>query len=237
MNRRSNSNPNIVVGRRDLRLDPYVVLLTVYISGLVIAQILASKLTSIRLPLVGHLTFTGGELAYCLTFFATDIIAEIWGKRRAAMTVLCGLIANILILALIRITLLLPPAPFWDGDEAFRAIVGATSRITVASIIAFLISQFHDVWMFHLIKGLTRGRFLWLRNNLSTALSQTIDTVIFTVLAFSGVAPILPLIIGKLTIKLLLAAADTLPVYLAVGFIRRREAYNINETEAVNKLP
>ncbi len=226
---------NIVTGRKDLKLDPYAVLITIYISGLVIAQVLASKLTTIDLPLVGHLSFTGGELAYCLTFFATDVIAEIWGKRRAAMTVLCGLIANILILVLIRITVLLPPAPFWNGSEAFNAVVGATSRITVASIIAFLISQFHDVWMFHLLKGLTKGRFLWFRNNLSTALSQTIDTTIFTLLAFYGVAPVLPLIIGQLTIKLLLAAMDTLPVYLAVGIIRKRFSHYINDTESVGK--
>ena len=214
---------------RKARLDPYAVMLTIYIASLVIAQVLAAKLTALKLPIVGHLSFTGGEIAYCMTFFATDVIAEIWGKRRAAMTVLCGLIANILILVLIQITIRLPSAPFWEGSQAFNTVVGATFRITVASIIAFLISQFHDVWMFHLLKGLTRGRFLWFRNNLSTALSQTIDTTIFTFLAFYGVAPVLPLIIGQLTVKLILAAIDTIPIYIAVNIIRRRMMpYNVN---------
>ncbi len=218
------NSPNIIAERKRLRLDPYPVLLTIYIAGLVIAQVLAAKFTVVKLPFGINLTFTGGELAYCLTFFATDVIAEIWGKRRAAQTVICGLIANILILILIRLTILLPDAPFWKGSEAFKIIVGATSRITIASIIAFLISQFHDVWMCHLLKGLTKGRFLWFRNNLSTFLSQTIDTTIFTMLAFYGVAPVLPLIIGQLTIKLMLAALDTLPVYIAVGAIRKGQS-------------
>jgi len=220
-------NPSLLSQRKLLSVEPYAVLLTIYIAGLVIAQVLASKLTAVKLPLVGHLTFTGGELAYCLTFFATDVIAEIWGKKKAAQTVICGLLANILILVLIRLTILLPDAPFYGNSEAFKAVVGATSRITIASIIAFLISQFHDVWMFHLLKRLTKGKHLWFRNNLSTFLSQTIDTTIFTVLAFYGVAPVLPLIIGQLTIKLMLAALDTIPVYIAVGYIRKRAVGNV----------
>ena len=223
--------------RNFTRPEPYAVMLTIYIAGLVIAQVLASKLTEIRLPLVGHLSFTGGEFAYCLTFFATDVIAEIWGKRKANMTVMCGLIANIMILILIRITIYLPPAPYWEGSHGFNAVVGDTSRIIIASIAAFLVSQFHDVWMFHLIKDLTRGKYLWLRNNLSTALSQTIDTTIFTVLAFYGVAPVMPLIIGQLTVKLILAALDTLPVYLTVGAIRRNLAYHVTEECSVENPP
>ncbi|MCF7811372.1 queuosine precursor transporter [bacterium] len=218
--------PGVFAQRKILSVDPYAVLLTIYIAGLVIAQVLASKLTSLTLPFGLSLNFTGGEIAYCLTFFATDVIAEIWGKKKAAQTVICGLIANILILVLIRITILLPDAPYYTNSDAFRAVVGATSRITIASIIAFLISQFHDVWMFHLLKDMTKGKHLWFRNNLSTFLSQTIDTTIFTVLAFYGVAPVLPLIIGQLTVKLTLAALDTIPVYIAVGYIRKQAVGN-----------
>ena len=221
--------------RKFIKPEPYAVILTVYISALVIAQVLASKLTAIRLPLVGLLTFTGGEIAYCLTFPVTDVVSEIWGKRRANMTVMCGLIANILILVLIYITLLLPPAPYWNGNTAFNAVVSMTARIIIASIVAFLASQFFDVWMFHLLKDLTRDRFLWLRNNVATVLAQTIDTTIFTVIAFYSVAPVLPLIIGQLTVKVILAALDTAPVYLIVGAIRRHLARQADEAAVIEK--
>lgn len=203
-------------------IEPYAFLLAAYVACLIIAQVLATKFTVLPLPLIGNLTFTGGEIAYAMTFLCTDVIAEIWGKRRAAITVMCGLGANILVLVLIRIALLLPPAPFGDGDEAFRAVVGATSRITLASIIAFVISQSHDIWLFHFIRKLTNKRHLWLRNNVSTFLSQVIDTTIFTLLAFYGVAPVIPLIIGQLTAKCLLAVVDTPIAYFLVWFIRDR---------------
>ncbi len=204
------------------QIEPYAFLLSAYVACLIIAQVLATKFTTLQIPGIGTLTFTGGEIAYALTFLFTDVIAEIYGKRRAAITVICGLGANILVLALIRITLILPTADFAD-DTAFRAVVGATSRITIASIIAFVISQSHDVWMYHLVRRWTNERHMWLRNNVSTAISQAIDTTIFTMLAFYGVAPVIPLIVGQLTIKWILAAVDTPIAYLLVWYIRDRQ--------------
>lgn len=202
-------------------VEPYAIVLSIYIGCLVICQVLATKLVTIELPLIGNLTFTGGEVPYALTFLCTDAIAEVWGRRRAATTVACGLIANLIVLLLIRSALLLPTASFWGDDEAFRTILGSTTRITLASIVAFIISQTHDVWLFHLMKNKAKGRHLWLRNNVSTATSQAIDTTIFTVLAFYGTAPVMPLIIGQLTIKWIIAAADTPLAYLAVWALRK----------------
>ncbi len=224
------NNTNSTYNKREPGIEPYAFLLAAYIACLIIAQVLATKFTVIRLPLIGNLTFTGGEIAYAMTFLCTDVIAEIWGKRRAAITIMCGLAANILVLVLIRIALLLPPAPFGDGDDAFRAVVGATSRVTIASIIAFVISQSHDIWLFHLVRKWTNKRHLWLRNNLSTFLSQVIDTTIFTLLAFLGVAPVIPLIIGQLTAKCLLALIDTPLAYFLVWLIRDRNKKTVLQT-------
>ena len=90
----------------------------------------------------------------------------------------------------------------------------------MASFIAYLISQFHDVWAFHFWKNKTNDRHLWLRNNLSTAVSQFLDSFIFITIAFYGVMPIWPLIMGQWIIKIAIALLDTPVVYLVVWALR-----------------
>ena len=207
-------------------LAPYYLLLTVFIACLIIAQFLATKLSAIDVPFFGHLVFPCGVIAYALTFLCTDVISEVWGRRRAAMTVFCGLIANLVILLLIRIAMLLPEEPSWVMTQPFTQIAGMITRVTIASIAAYLLSQYHDVWFFHLMRRLTNARFLWLRNILSTSLSQFIDTVVFIFIAFYGtmdIKVIFSLIIGQFTVKVILAMLDTPFIYLLVWGIGRRE--------------
>ena len=97
-------------------------------------------------------------------------------------------------------------------------------RVTVAGLVAYIISQSHDVWAFHVWKRVTRGKWLWLRNNASTIVSQLIDTVIFITLAFYGVVPnniLLKLIIGQWMWKAVVAVLDTPFVYLGVYVLRK----------------
>jgi uncharacterized integral membrane protein (TIGR00697 family) len=173
---------------------------------------------------VGGLFVPAGVFAYCATFWATDVISEIWGKARANSVVLAGFLTLVAALVLTQISIWWPPAPFWGHQEAYRAILGSTSRIMVASLTAYLVSQYHDVWSFHFWRSVTDGRHLWLRNCASTIVSQLIDTVVFITLAFAGVLPILPLILGQWVVKIAVALLDTPFVYIAVGALRRRSA-------------
>ena len=191
-----------------------------------ISQVLATKLAVWHLPLLGRLVFPAGVVAYAITYTCTDVISEVWGRRQAAHTVTCGLAANLAALLLIRVALIMPPAPFWHNDQPFNTVVGATFRVIVASLVAYLASQYHDVWMFHLLRRATGGRLLWLRNNVSTILSQTIDSFVFISLAFYGLAPVLPLVIGQLLVKWLIALLDTPIVYLLVGLMRNHKEPN-----------
>lgn len=133
---------------------------------------------------------------------------------------------------MIHIAIALPAAPFWQNQDAFVSVVGSTSRIIVASLAAYLVSQYHDVWLFHLLKRKTGGKHLWLRNNASTAVSQLIDSVIFIVIAFYGVMPVWPLIFGQWIVKMAIALIDTPLVYLFVGILRRRG--NIHAEQAIS---
>jgi uncharacterized integral membrane protein (TIGR00697 family) len=194
----------------------FILLVSMFVGALVISSVLASKIISIF-----GLFVPAGVLAYCITFVVTDVISEIWGKGRANRVVFSGFIALLVTFLLIRIALAWDAAPFWTEEKAFSSVLGSTSRIIIASFIAYLVSQFHDVWAFHIWRRVTRERHLWLRNTASTVVSQFIDTVIFITIAFYGTMPVFPLIKGQYLIKVLIALLDTPFVYLVVILIRR----------------
>lgn len=195
----------------------FIILLSVFIGCITIASVLASKIIT-----VFGLFVPAGVLAYSVTFICTDVISEIWGRQRANYTVLGGFVALVCALILVQLSLAWPKAPFWNNDEAFSLVLGATSRIIVASFIAYLVSQFHDVWAFHFWKKVTNGRHLWLRNNLSTVVSQFLDSSIFITIAFYGEMPVASLIIGQWIIKVAIAVMDTPVIYFVLYLIRKR---------------
>lgn len=202
----------------DVRVErAFLVLISIFIGSLVIASVLASKIIT-----VFGMVVPAGVLAYCITFVVTDVIGELWGEGHANTVVGAGFVALLVSLLLVRLALIWPPASFWPHEQAFQTIMASTSRIIVASFTAYLLSQYHDVWAFHALKRLTGGRHLWLRNNLSTAVSQLIDSVVFITIAFYGSMPVLPLILGQWTIKLAIAMLDTPVIYGVVWLLKSR---------------
>jgi len=124
----------------------YIFLVAIFVGVLVIAGVLASKIVH-----VAGLVVPAGALAYSITFPITDIICEVWGKKRANLVVFSGFITLLVILGLIRLALVWPRSSFWTDQEVFAKILGSTSRILIASFIPYLASQYHDVWAFHLL--------------------------------------------------------------------------------------
>ncbi|MFV9511520.1 queuosine precursor transporter [Tepidibacillus sp. LV47] len=204
----------------------FMMLSGLFIGLLVIANIIATKI--ITISIAGYSFFVpAAVLAYALTFTITDIISEIWGKEKTNWLVLVGFITSVVSAALIKLAIVLPNAPFWQAQKAFETILGANLRITLAGMIAYIISQYHDVWSFHYLRNKTQGKKLWLRNNVSTAISQFLDTTIFITIAFYGVIPnIGTMILSQYAVKLLIALMDTPIVYLMVYIINK----NIKKT-------
>lgn len=183
---------------------------------LVISNVIASKIMS-----VGGFFAPAAVLCYSLTFAATDTMAELWGKERTKFVVNVGFFVAVLSALFIRLAITVAPAPFWENQSAFELILGSNFRIVLASLTAYLVSQHHDIWAFTFWKNRTGGRHLWLRNNLSTGVSQLLDTLLFISLAFYGTgAPVISMIAGQYVIKLVIAVADTPLVYALVYMIR-----------------
>lgn len=197
-----------------------VILSTLFTTCLIVANIIAVKIISVFGWVV-----PAGVIAYPLTFLFTDVIAELYGRKTATRVVWLGFAANILMVALIFGSKLLPPAAIWESQPAYESILGMVPRIVLASMIAYLISQHYDVFAFHFWRRKTKGRFLWLRNNASTMVSQAMDTGLFITIAFWGTVPtavVMEMIVTQYVIKLIIAACDTPFCYLLVALLRNR---------------
>ncbi len=178
-----------------------------YCALIVVANILASKIV-----VVASFTVPAAVIVYASSFLLTDMLSEFYGKEQARKAVWAGFMANIMLVVSVYIAIIWQGAPFWENQSAFETVLKNTPRIVAASMIAYLVSQHHDVISYHWWKK----RFpehLWLRNNASTVVSQALDTVIFISLAFYGIFPIGTMIVGQYVVKLLIALLDTPFIY------------------------
>jgi len=194
-----------------MKLNKLIVLNGFFVMSLLVSNVTASKIISI-----GNLIVPAAVVAYAITFLCTDVIGELYGKEEANKTVRLGFILQLFSIGLLYIAIKLPPAPFMvEYNEVFQQVLGQSLRVVIASLIAYTISQFNDVYIFHKLKDIHGSKHKWLRNNLSTITSQLIDTSIFITIAFYGIVPNLwALILGQFTIKVVLALLDTPFFYL-----------------------
>jgi len=135
------------------------------------------------------LVATLGNVVYASIFFNTDILSEIYGKKEARRAVWMGFYALISATVAMQFAIKFKPDTSDIVHPHLEAIFNLMPRVVFASLSAYLVSQHHDIWAFHFWKKLTKGKWLWLRNNLSTMVSQLIDTSVFCFLAFWGVFP------------------------------------------------
>ncbi|MFC7228313.1 queuosine precursor transporter [Salinirubellus salinus] len=217
------------------------VLTAVFVTALVTAQLTAAKVLAfpspVSLPFSGAtLVLPGAALAYALTFFASDCYAELYGRWAATRLVNTAFVMNFVVLGLVFTTIAAPAARSSIDPAAFEQVLGASTNIVAGSLVAYLVSQNWDVFVFHALRDATDGEYLWLRNVGSTATSQLLDTVIFVGIAFyllpnvAGIGPQLPtsvvlgLMVGQYVLKLGIAVLDTPFVYLVVRAVRGSEA-------------
>ena len=165
------------------------------------------------------ITATLGNIVYASSFLVTDILSEIYGKKEARKAVFIGLFSLVAMTALMNLALAFVPAPDDFAQESLATIFGFMPRIAGASLLAYLLSQTHDVWAFDFWRNrFPSHRLLWLRNNASTMVSQLIDSTVFTLLAFWGVYPAAALVDIFWTtylLKWVVGAADTPFIYMA----------------------
>ncbi|MEW6235120.1 MAG: queuosine precursor transporter [Candidatus Omnitrophota bacterium] len=167
-----------------------------------------------------------GILPYPITFLVTDVVSEIYGKRRADQIVVSGFIASLFVMGIILLAQAVPQTD-WSpiSDQEFRKVFGLYGPAVFASMCAYLGAQFLDIRLFHFWKRLTKGKHLWLRNNGSTIVSQFVDTnTVMFLLCFFRVVEwerYWPLTINGFLFKAIIALLDTPFFYSADWYLRK----------------
>lgn len=220
----------------------YLFLAALFITSLVVSNLIFQKFFywypfSVRLFGSYLFELSVGILPYPITFLITDLISEIYGKKKANQVVTAGIFASFFSIVILLIAQAVPAIPASPVDDATFDKVFALSPLAVlASMLAYLFAQYIDIRIYHFWKNLTRGKMLWLRNNFSTFASQFIDT--FTVIVLLCSFGVLPwslfwgLLVSGVLFKILVAALDTPLLYLLVFLFRKK--FNLKENEEIH---
>ena len=194
------------------------------LSMLFATCILVANITAVKIIAVGSDGIDAGIITYPLTFLISDVISEVYGRKTATKVVWLGFLVNLVMVSTIFLAGKLPAATFWTDQPAYDTILGSVPRIVLGSMIAYIVSQNHDVIAFQMWRKFTKGRLLWVRNTASTLVSQGIDTFLFVIIAFSGLYSwdvLWSMIALTYTIKALAAIADTPLVYLVTWYLKK----------------
>lgn len=202
----------------------FLMLFGFYVGFWGVLQSLTVKLAALDLSFLGLgvLAFSFGSIVHALTFPCTDVVAEIWGAKKARLMVYMGVGVYAFSTLILYFATLAPPAQGWPLNEPYAELFSSGPRILFASMCATVFAQLWDIYIFEKIKKMTNGRFLWLRNCASTFGSQLFDTCLFYLIAFYGVLSndiIISLVLGAYALKVLIAFIDTPIVYLLVYFV------------------
>lgn len=217
----------------------YLLLSGLFITSLVVSNLIFQKFfywypLDIEIFDTKLFEISVGILPYPITFLITDLISEIYGKKRANQVVVTGIFASLFSLLIIFISNAVP-ATNWSPvqNDLFSTVFGNTALAVFASMMAYLLAQFVDIQIYHFWKRITKGKHLWIRNNFSTFLSQFVDTLTILVLlcSFNIIAweRFNGLLIAGFLFKVLIAVFDTPFLYLGVYLLRKRFNLEVNE--------
>ncbi len=200
--------------------------LEVFLIGLYVACELIANVTAGKpVRLAGGIVVPAAVFIYALTFTLVDLINERFGKEGARKVVYTAFAANVLLALYSQLTIRMPAPPFFQQQEAFRAVLGATPRIVFASLTAYLVSALSDVQFFAWWRSRFGPAHPWVRVLTSNAVSTLVDSVVFITLAFAGTGlPVLALIRGQYIVKMAVTVVSLPLIYTVRGRLPREAA-------------
>lgn len=197
-----------------------------FIMASFVAVLLISNIASTKIVQVGPLTFDGGTVLFPLAYIFGDVLTEVYGYSRGRRVIWTGFIWIAIAALVFTVIDKMQPAPGWELQDAFSAILGQTPRIVLGSMLAFWAGEFVNSYVLAKMKVATKGRWLWTRTIASTLFGEGVDTVVFLLVAFWGVLPIELLIsiaISNYIFKVGIEVLFTPATYGIVGFLKRKE--------------
>jgi uncharacterized integral membrane protein (TIGR00697 family) len=208
---------------------PFMLLGILFNVCLITANLLETKVIQ-----VFGITATAGLLVFPVSYIINDCIVEIWGYKKARLIIWSGFAMNFVVVAMARMAVALPAAPFWEGEEGFNFVFGLAPRIVAASLCAFLAGSFLNAYVMSKMKVASQGKNFSVRAVWSTVVGETADSLIFFPLAFGGIIPVreLLIMIGIQIILKSLYEALILPVTIrVVKAIKKTEGTDVYDKD------
>jgi len=196
-----------------------VIIIAVFITCLITANIIASKIIAF-----GSFLLPAAIFVFPISYIFGDILTEVYGYKTARKVIWLGFACNLIFVFFAWIGQLLPPASFWSGQAAYESILGYTPRLLAASFVGYLVGEFVNSYVLARMKIMTKGRWLWMRTIGSTVLGEGLDTVIFIVVAFIGTPSFAAImIINHWISKVGIEVIFTPVTYITVNWLKRKE--------------
>jgi uncharacterized integral membrane protein (TIGR00697 family) len=195
------------------KFDRSDALIALYVVFVAVSQITAAKIAQYNLGFI-TVEAPAAVLVYSVTYLFTDIVNERFGRREVHRMIFIAFVTQVAMVFFLWLATRLAPAPFWNKQQDWDAIISLVPRITMASWVAFLVSENLDAWIYDVFKKMTKGKYLWTRNAFSSIPALTVDTFLFITLAFAGTMPLWALIKGQLLTKWLVGLINIPFMYL-----------------------
>lgn len=204
--------------------------------------LVASNLLETKVIQIAGITATAGLIVFPISYIINDCIAEVWGFKKARLIIWSGFASNFLVIGFGQLAILLPGAPFWEGEESFDFVFGLAPRIAFASLIAFLAGSFLNAYIMSKMKVASQGKNFSLRAVVSTLAGESADSLIFFPLAFAGLIPVTELfiMIGTQAVLKSLYEVIILPVTIrVVKYIKKvdgNDVYDVSTSYNILKV-
>jgi hypothetical protein len=192
-----------------------------FVSVLLISNVASTKIVDLK-----WFVFDGGTLLFPLSYIFGDILTEVYGYKKTRAVIWLGFFMALLMSLVFIVVGKLPAADGWNNQNAYDLILGLTPRIVFASLVAYTCGEFSNSYILAKMKIWTKGKMLWARTIGSTLVGEFFDSIIFIVIAFSGILPnslLVTLIISNYIFKILIEILFTPFTYKIVNFLKKKE--------------
>lgn len=210
------------------------------IAVLFVTCLIVSNITAVKLIDVAGFIIPGAIVIFPISYIIGDVLTEVYGFAKARTVIWLGFGANLFAVATFALVGVLPAAGFWEGGDAYEAILGATPRILAASFAAYLVGEFANSYILARLKVAMEGRHLWVRTIGSSVVGQTLDSMVFITIAFAGVFPtavLVSLVLTQIVFKLGYEILATPITYAVVNWLKKSEGVDhFDRTTCFNPL-
>lgn len=182
--------------------------------------LVTSNLLETKVVQLFGITTTAGLIVFPISYIINDCIAEVWGYKKARLIIWSGFASNFLVIAFSQLAVMLPTAPFWEGEAGFNFVFGMAPRIAVASLIAFLAGSFINAFVMSKMKIASNGKNFSVRAIVSTLAGESLDSIIFFPIAFAGLIPADQLLIMVATQAVLKSLYEVIVLPLTVRVVK-----------------